>query len=361
MSYRRYRRSRRSGPSRTTPIKHQVTARYFGLDHLIRPMFFKLDQNSLRELLRRYQFQYGIEARNYAERTYPKWKDGSTGMSGMVVERLILLLPHVLSVDDKYILVRHLRERTRTRPYQSFSIKFLSNVITVRDQIKEYIRKDREFTLPEAMVETLTWLANNDAKAAEALLRAVADREARDSLRQLDADLLRLGTLIQTTPPQTSLNFVVDLPQIRATIYAKGNLPMSDPNGPNQSPVPKSGALPAVRNAGDLLAQSFDRLSADDKSRLAFKANEEALRLKVRDTEAQLAGRNADSDIDRLVGTAQKVGQQQGIDFDIKQTVKTESGQMNVHIEKKAPVGKPFVWVIAAAVFIVVLILITRK
>lgn len=355
---RRYRqRSRSSG--RTQTVNQQVTERYFGLDHLIRPMFFKLDPKALSELLRRYQLEYGIAKRDYAEKTYPNWKSGTTKLSGAVVERLILLLPHVLSADDKYNLVKHLRDRSGSRPRKSFNIQYLNNLITIRDQIKEDIGKDREFVLPQAMTEALSWLANNDAKAAQTLLRAVADREARDSLAQLDADLFRLGHVIQNTPPNTSVNFVVDLPQVWAAIYAKGALPMSDPN--EQKPASGGGGLPAVQNAGDLLSQSFSALSADDRNKLVLKANDEALRLKVKDLESKLDGQNADKDISRLIGTTSQINQQQGIDFNISQSMKTESGQMNIHVKKESPASKPFVWIVLGVVGIIVLILLTRR
>jgi hypothetical protein len=357
---RRYRRSRRSGGSgRSQTVNQQVTQRYFGLDQLIRPMFFKLDQKALSELLRRYQLEYGIAKRDYAEKTYPSWKDGTTKLSGTVVERLILLLPHVLSAEDKYTLVKHLRDRSRSRPRKSFSIQYLNNLITIRDQIKEDIGKDREFALPQAMTEALSWLANNDAKAAQTLLRAVADREARDSLRQLDADLFRLAHVIQNTQPNTSVDFVVDLPQVRAAIYARGALPMSDPN--EQKSTSGSGSLPAVQNAGDLLTQSFGALSADDRNKLVLKANDEALRLKVKDLEAKLDGQNADKDITRFLGTTNQVNQQQGIDFNISQSMKTESGQMNIQVKRESPASKPFVWIVLGVVGIIVLILLTRR
>lgn len=351
------RRSRGSGRSQT--VNERVTQTYFGLDHLIRPMFFKLDRKALAELLNRYEHATDRGKRVYAEKTYPQWKDGTTKLSGTVVERLILLLPHVLGAEDKYTLVKHLRDRSRSRPRKSFNIQYLNNLIAIRDQIKEDIGKDREFALPQAMTEALSWLANNDAKAAQALLRAVADREARDSLGQLDADLIRLGRIIQNTQPNVSVNFVVDLPQVWAAIYAKGALPMSDPN--EQKATSGGGSLPAVQNAGDLLSQSFSALSSEDRNKLVLKANDEALRLKVKDLEAKLDGKNADSDIARFLGTTNQVNQQQGIDFNLSQSMKTESGQMNIHVKKESPAGKPFVWIVLGVVAVVVLILLTRR
>jgi len=360
MYKRRYPRSRRwSESSRTTTINEQVYEKYFGLDRFIRPMFFKLDQKALLELFRRYQLEYGIAKRDYAEKTYPSWKAGTTRLSGTVVERLILLLPHVLSADDKYILVKHLRDRSRSRARKSFNISYLNNLITIRDQIKDDIGKDREFVLPVSITEALSWLANNDAKAAQTLLRAVADREARDSMRQLDADLFRLGHIIQNTQPGASIQFVVDLPQVWATIYAKGALPMSDPH--EQKSALGGSALPAVQNAGDLLSQSFSALSTEDRNKLVLRANDEALRLKVKDLEARLDGQNADKDISRLIGTTNQINQQHGVDFNINQTMKTESGQMNIHVKKESPTSKPFVWIVLGVVGIIVLILLTRR
>ncbi len=363
VGYRRYRRSSRSYGSRSSrdTDKSRVTRQYLGLDHLIRPMFLKLDQRALSELLHRYEREHGSRAREYAEKSYPSWKAGIQGMAATTIERLILLLPHVLSADDKYMLVKHLRDRTRKTPRQSFTIRYLNNIVAIRDQIKIYIGQDREFALPESLQGTLTWLANNDAKAAQALLRAVADREAKDSLRQLDADLLRLAHLIQNTPPNTSLTHVVDLPQVYATISAKGALPMSDPNDQKPQSEGGGGSLPAIRNAGDLLSQSFANLSTDDKNKLAVRANDEALRLRVKDLEAKLDGVNADSDINRLLSTTQKMSNQDGVDFDIKHSMKTESGQMNVHVEKKSPASKPIVWIILGVVALFALIILTRR
>ena len=59
-----------------------------GTDQDVKEYFFSLSPNQLSGILDKYEQQNGEKAREYAEETFPKWKNGQVHMSGKVAERL---------------------------------------------------------------------------------------------------------------------------------------------------------------------------------------------------------------------------------------------------------------------------------
>ena len=61
----------------------QLTRELGGSDQDVKKYFFSIPQNDLREILDEYEVRFGTKARDYAEETLPKWRDGQVQMSGL--------------------------------------------------------------------------------------------------------------------------------------------------------------------------------------------------------------------------------------------------------------------------------------
>ena len=86
-----------------------------GVDEDIKKAFFNLDVKEKQKIFLHYKREYGQEAREYAEKTYKKWKSGEVRMSGKVADRLLAILPYYLSFDEKFSLIQRIwQERTHS-------------------------------------------------------------------------------------------------------------------------------------------------------------------------------------------------------------------------------------------------------
>jgi hypothetical protein len=84
---------------------NKLHAAYGGLEYDIQSIFFRLDEHTLNLTLRDYEKRYGYGAREYAARTFTKWRSGQVGMSGTVLQRFIHLVPPHLSFKLKFDLL----------------------------------------------------------------------------------------------------------------------------------------------------------------------------------------------------------------------------------------------------------------
>ena len=118
MTGRRYGHSRRytyrkRDPGREAALKHieaarRLSAELGGTDKDVKAYFFSLDPRELRPILDEYERQFGRSARDYAEQTIPRWRNGSRKMSGRVASRLFSLLPQHMPLRKKYELIKSL-------------------------------------------------------------------------------------------------------------------------------------------------------------------------------------------------------------------------------------------------------------
>lgn len=86
----RYRRRYYSWADRPyKPTKYNVLSGMLGEAVWdIRSAFLNLEPDALEDLMKDYSTIHGVSAAQYARRTLPKWKDGTTKMSGQTMERL---------------------------------------------------------------------------------------------------------------------------------------------------------------------------------------------------------------------------------------------------------------------------------
>ena len=89
-------------------------------------MFFGLDKPIVKLVFCFYEQKYGARKREYAERTFESWRSGVVQMGGEISERLLQIVPHVLSFDQKYELIEKLWKKLRTKSKLNVTISALS-------------------------------------------------------------------------------------------------------------------------------------------------------------------------------------------------------------------------------------------
>ncbi len=184
--------SRRYNYGHHAAIAH--VQKYNDLSHRLGPVvdemktaFFNLSEENFNHLMQRYRSTHGAKAADYATEALPKWEAGITKMSGQTMERLINLVPKYLTYDQRYKMVYGLCIHHRKK--ESLSIRV--NIDKPEAGLKEFEKALESFytnvtlmNMPDHVMSTLTWLNDDDAIVARALLAQVEKVEA-DKVREI--------------------------------------------------------------------------------------------------------------------------------------------------------------------------------
>jgi hypothetical protein len=221
----RYRRSYRRWSGRSyQPTKYSVLAGILG-DGVwdIRSAFLSLNEDALDQILEDYGQIHGAAAAQYARKTYSKWKDGSTKLSGQTMERLVELVPPYLEAEQRHnILLKVLKQHKRTPPSQTIrvNIKEPQEGFHQIDEVLSSIRvTDPLAYLPEHVMDAAKWLYDDDVTAARAML-AESMKIETDMLRNNAARELNLMRRTIASGQVKSANYSVETPVSRLHVIA---------------------------------------------------------------------------------------------------------------------------------------------
>jgi hypothetical protein len=193
---RRYRGSRTYRPrsiARDRALRHIAAAARLsnelgGLDEQVKAYFFDLPPNELRALLDQYENIHGAPAREYAEKTVPRWRSRRVHMSGEVAERLFSLLPPRMPLDIKYQLVEglwyHFGPRSRHRIRIGLDAQPSQVVELAASTISQFTI---DYKISEDLEARFAWLSAGDVSTKQMLLSHVLEIEKSlvlDAVRQ---------------------------------------------------------------------------------------------------------------------------------------------------------------------------------
>ncbi len=185
-----------------------------GIDRDVERLFLSLDQEELDELFDYYEEEHGRSAANYARSTYPKWKRGAVQLSGQTAERLLNLLPPSLPFETRFELVKKLRKAN----FRKLNRHVNTSPECWRDAlgpvIAEVVNHGSTANIKEGVKQRIAWLADGDVASAEKLMLAAEQDEAIARLAYLNAEFVRLESLIAHMGQyQTSISHAIELPQ----------------------------------------------------------------------------------------------------------------------------------------------------
>lgn len=182
MGYRHYRSYRYRNWGNNPPSKYSKLQGLFG-DAVaeIRRQFFKLDREAMNELLCDYGEMHGQAAENYARATMPKWKSGSTKLSGQTMERLIELVPPYLTPKQRLeilqiILAKH-KKVAPTITIKVNSKEPAAGLSEVDAALRKIEVTDELAYLPAQVMEAAKWLYDDDVTAARGVMISLAAAE----------------------------------------------------------------------------------------------------------------------------------------------------------------------------------------
>lgn len=175
---------------------------YVGIDEDIRDLFFNLDPREIEKTFLHYKRDYGREAHEYAVKTFRQWRTGEVRISGQVADRLLAIVPHYITFDQKYRLLENVWKKQGNRrisiaiaPHQEANAA-IQQVVKAVDAVA-----DKEF--PEHLKHRLTWLTANDTQIAQQLLDRLLAEERRLVLEALNRDIQAVIRLMSVAERST--------------------------------------------------------------------------------------------------------------------------------------------------------------
>jgi hypothetical protein len=183
-NYRRYSNSRASYASQIRD-RHVREAEEFseeigGTDKDVKEYFFSLSGSELANILSEYGRLWGEKSEDYAKVAFPRWKKGSTRMSGQTAKRLFDLLPPRMPLKNKYALVENLWKKLGPRSHKILEVGVNAAPNRVLEEVRNYIGKTVDgFVLPAALENRFKWLAANDVHVQQQLLNHFQELEKK--------------------------------------------------------------------------------------------------------------------------------------------------------------------------------------
>lgn len=184
-------------------------------------VLLELDTDSREELFQLYQDQFGENAARYARNTYQKWKAGSVRPNKQTFSRFLINLPRVMSFDLKCEVLRELREAYCPRGDYNVTVSVDNWKSSLTPLVEEIIQRATSAELPESLQRRLTWLAQDDILAANALLAESQARESRNAMALLEKEFSNIDELLDNAPRNTRISHVLKLPLGSITVQIK--------------------------------------------------------------------------------------------------------------------------------------------
>lgn len=155
----------------------------------VKKYFFSLPDADLNEVLSAYGCKYGASKEAYARQILPKWRSGSTKMSGDVAKRLFNFLPPLMPISTKFELAGNLWRHFGPASTHYFTVGPRADANGVIEQISTLLfSKIQNYDIPLNIKNRFEWLAAGDVIVKEQLLnyfRQMDRKIAIDSIHAL--------------------------------------------------------------------------------------------------------------------------------------------------------------------------------
>ena len=178
-------------------------------------IFLSLGETRMKNVFSEYEFEFGASAATYARRTYRRWQTGRVKMSGKVAARLLNFVPRFLSAESRYELVETLCEHHRPRLVRKVEIDLQNPNPGLRETenaIRAFAGGSGSEHLPATVIETVTWLNDNDTKAARTILANIDQRKSEIASELGRRELARLVNCLAKNEKLTGTQ-TIEFPQ----------------------------------------------------------------------------------------------------------------------------------------------------
>ena len=187
-------------------------------------VLLELDDEPREQLFKLYKDQFGDSAARYARQTYQKWKAGTVRPNKETFRRFLINLPQVMSFDLKCEVLRELREAYCAHDHYKVTVSTDDWKSTLAPVVEGVMKKAMTAELPASVNRRLTWLAEDDMTAANAILTESEARQTKNALALLEKEFSNIEELLDNARGRSEVTHELRLPLGTITLQIeKGN------------------------------------------------------------------------------------------------------------------------------------------
>ncbi len=315
----------------------------------VKRLFFALESQDLGKLFKLYEVDFGESSRRYAETTFFEWKRGTVQVSGKVAERLVRLVPKVLSTEAKYYLIEKLWQHYKTRSHVAVTVHPDKDIRALVETLATRIDQSLDHRIPEPVMESLGWLYDADSSAIQRCLRSVAEAEAQVVGNGLLAHVEELRSRAQQCLESADfighVRFSLPFADVSVTIRKQwaseaqrehmNNQPSQDEeNKHSGSLVPHPEKQVGISNPNDLLSELTKGLPKSQVDQLKGKAAEELLRIHVKEKEQRMDREAMANNVGDAIKAARVLNMEDNSGYVLKTEHLSATSKTSVTIQK---------------------------
>ncbi len=197
-----------------SPVKSS-RKRYFlhGIDEDIENLFLSLNEENLERVFVKYTEIHGERKAQYARRSYDGWRAKTKPLTTLILDRLLELVPPALEPSQRFEMVKKLRAVNLRKQTVFVTCEPRQWREKVLPAIAELVSSSQKASFPAYAVERLEWLTDGDTAAVQRLIAAAEEDEARVRLQYLEAEFLKIESLVAHIETSTSIQHRIEIPQ----------------------------------------------------------------------------------------------------------------------------------------------------
>ena len=168
----------------------QLSIELGGTDRDVKAYFFGLPASEVRAVLEEYGSKYGIQAKEYAQETIPRWRTGRVHMSGLVAGRLYSLLPPRMPLEAKYKLTEDLWRHVGPASKKTLRVGSHASIDAIVEIASKHIDEVvTYYKIPVDLERRFNWLSSGDVEVKQKLLNHLRVMEKTLVVNALRAQL----------------------------------------------------------------------------------------------------------------------------------------------------------------------------
>ena len=318
-----------------------VGRNFGGIDEDVTQAFFGLTPMEFEKVLERYEASYGKSAAQYARKAYRRWRSGATMVSGQTLERLLEVVPYVLSFDTKLRLYRKLRDAYRGKESVRLLVSSEGDLALVESTVARIVERAKSQPLPPLVDSRLVWLAKGDGLVARELVAASEEADGVMTAQALRSELPRLRQMFDEMERSHRMEHVISLPCGKVTVdfgrKKRRRWFMSNEEQGQETKMPARREDQMIaRPAKDIFEFALQSMiNPDDSQEIVLAAQREYLRLQAKKVEGEMDEAGAERELKQFIdqmreASALNVSLEASADF------KRASGTTRMTVKKKS-------------------------
>lgn len=175
-------------------------------------VLLSLDDESLNELFASYKTEFGRGAAYYARRTYRRWQTGKVRPNRQTFQRFFVQLPKVMSYDLKCEVLRKLMQEFCAKDNYDLQVSTGDWEEKLTPLVETMIQKAYTTSLPKSVEEKLQWLALDEMRIAQNILKNSQIEEGKIAVSMLRGEIADIEVMLENAKGKSRITHRLKFP-----------------------------------------------------------------------------------------------------------------------------------------------------